>query len=81
MFLVQLKSNLENNIIDTKLNHFLSYDLLNISPQQVFKSKREQELAIFELSRGIAYLSKENEPSSFQELCSSLEETCNKLRK
>ncbi len=80
MFLVQLKSNLEYNIIDTKLNHFLSYDLLNISPHQVYKSKREQELAIFELSRGIAYLIKENDPSAFQELCSLLDDTCNKLR-
>ena len=65
----------------TNLNPFLSYDLLNISPYQVFKSKREQELAIFELSRGIAYLIRENEPSAFQEVCSSLDETCNKLRK
>ena len=65
----------------TNLNPFLPYDLLNISPHQVFKSKREQELAIFELSRGIAYLIRENESSAFQELCSSLEETCNKLRK
>jgi hypothetical protein len=81
MFLVQLRSNLENNIIDTQSNHFLSYELLDIGPQQVFKSKREQKLAIFELSRGIAHLIKENEPSSFQELCSSLDETCNKLRK
>jgi len=80
MFLIQLRSKLEMNIIDTKLNHFLSYDLLNISPQQVYKSKREQELAIFELSRGIAYLIKENDPSAFQELCSSLDETCNRLR-
>ena len=68
-------------IDDTNLNPFLSYDLLNISPQQVFKPKMEQELAIFELSKGIAYLIKEKEPSAFQELCSSLEETCNKLRK
>jgi len=81
MFLIQLRSNLEMNIIDTKTNHFLSYDLLNISPQQVFKSKREQELAIFELSRGIAYLIRENESSAFQEVCSSLDEICNKLRK
>ena len=63
------------------LNPFLSYDLLNISPQQVFKPKIEQELAIFELSKGIAYLIKEKEPSAFQEICSSLDETCNKLRK
>jgi hypothetical protein len=80
MFLVQLKSNLENNIIDTKTNHFLSYDLLNISPQQVFKSKKEQKLAIFELSRGIANLLKEKHPTTFQKLCSLLNETCNKLR-
>jgi hypothetical protein len=80
MFLVQLKSNLEINMMDSKLNHFLSYDLLNISPQQVFKSKREQELAIFELSKGITYLIKENEPSAFSKICSILEETCNKLR-
>ena len=76
MFLVQLKSNLEMNIIDTKLNHFLSYDLLNISPQQVFKSKREQELAVFELSKGITCLIKEKHPSAFQRLCEKFEETC-----
>ena len=81
MFLVQLKSYLENNIIDTKLNHFLSYDLLNICPQHVFKSKSEHELAIFEISRGIAYLIRGNESSAFQELCSLLDDTCNKLRK
>ena len=81
MFLIQLKSNLENNIIDSKFNHFLSYDLLNISPQQVFKSKREQELAIFELSKGITYLIKENEPSAFSKISSILDKTCNKLRK
>ena len=80
MFLVQLKSNLENNIIDTQSNHFLSYELLNIGPQQIFKSKREQKLAIFELSRGIADLIKEKHPTAFQKLCSLLNETCNKLR-
>jgi len=40
IFLVQLRSNLEE-IIHPKLNHFLSYDLLDTSPQQVFKSKKE----------------------------------------
>jgi hypothetical protein len=79
MFLVQLRSNLED-FINPKSNYFLSYDLLNISPYQVFKSKGEQELAIFELSKGIAYLVKEKEPSAFQELCSPLDDTCNKLR-
>ena len=81
MFLVQLKSNLEDNIINTKSNHFLSYESLNISPQQVFKSKKEQKLAIFELSRGIANLIKEKHPTAFQKLCKLLYETCNKLKK
>jgi hypothetical protein len=80
-FLLQLRLNLEDKIIDTKLNHFSSYDSLNISPHKVFKSKNEQELAIFELSRGISNLISEYDPSTFSEICSNLNETCNKLRK
>jgi len=68
-------------ISDTKNNHFKSYDLLDINPQEVYKSKREQELAIFELSRGIACLIKEDNPSAFQRLCEIFEEICRKLRK
>ena len=62
MFFVQLRSNLEE-IINPKSNHFLSYDELNISPQQVFKSKKEHELALFELSIGISKLLNENNKS------------------
>ena len=80
MFLVQLRSKLEDRI-NPKSNHFLSYDLLNINPYQVFKSKREQELAVFEMSKGFAYLIKENNPSAFQDLCFQLEEICRKLGK
>jgi hypothetical protein len=78
---VQLRTNLEDMISDTKINHFLTYDLLNINPQEVFKSKREQELAVFELCRGIACMIKENNPSAFQRLCKIFEEICRKLRK
>jgi hypothetical protein len=78
---MQLRSNLENNIIDTKSNHFLSYDLLNVSPQQIFKSKTEQKLAIFELSRGIVNLIQEKQPTAFQRLRNLLDNTCDKLRK
>ena len=80
-FFLQLRLNLENNIIDTKLKHFITYDLLNISPHQVFKSKNEQKLAIFELCRGISNMISEIDPYNFSELCSSLEDTCSKLRK
>jgi hypothetical protein len=60
MFLVQLRSNLEE-IINPKSNHFLSYEELSISPQQVFKSKKEHELALFELGRGLSNLLNEND--------------------
>ena len=62
MFLVQLRSSLEE-IINPKLNHFLSYEELKISPQQVFKSKKEHELALFELSLGLSKLLNENNKS------------------
>ena len=68
-------------ISDTKNNNFLSYDLLNINPQEVFKSKKDQELAVFELSMGISYLLKEKYPSAFQQLCSKFEEICRNLRR
>lgn len=80
MFLVQLRSNLED-IINPQNNHFLSYDLLDINPQEVYKSKKEQELAVFELSKGISCLVKEEYPSAFQQLCEKFEEICRKLRK
>ena len=68
-------------MINPESNHFLSYDLLEINPQEIFKSKRKQELAIFELSKGIACMIKENNPSTFQRLCEIFEETCRKLSK
>lgn len=64
MFLFQLKLNLEE-IIDPKLNHFSEYDSLEMSPQQVFKSKKEHQVAIFELSKGISSMIKENNPSIY----------------
>ena len=77
--MVHLRNNLEN-IINHENNHFIDYDLLNINPHQVYKSKQEQKLAIFEISKGISCLINEKHPGAFQYLPESFEETCTKLR-
>jgi len=62
-FLLELKSNLGDIVDNNGGGEFQSYYKLNISPNQVYKSKREQRLAIFILSEGIAtLLSKNNHP-------------------
>jgi len=63
------------------LQAFLPYDEMNILPQQVHKSKDEHELAIFELSKGIANLLQENDYSISQQILDSLERMCNRFRK
>ncbi len=78
-FLVQLRNNLED-MINPEANHFLTYDLLEINPHEVYRSKREQELAVFELGKGISCLIKEKYPSALERLCEKFEEICSKLR-
>ena len=65
-FLLELKSNL-GSIVDNKGGvEFQSYDKLNISPNQVYKSKREHRVAVFTLSEGIATLLSNNNFSGFE---------------
>ena len=78
--MVHLRNNLEG-MINPESNHFLTYDLLEINPHEVYKSKREQKLAIFEISKGILCLINEKHPGAFQYLPENFEETCRKLRK
>jgi len=56
MFLLQLKNHLDDMVDNNDGLEFQSYDKLNVKPYQVYKSKREQELAVFTLSIGIANL-------------------------
>jgi hypothetical protein len=54
---------------------------MNIFPQQVNKTKYEYELAVSELSNGIADLSQENNRSAFQKIHNRLEEVQVRFRK
>ena len=79
-FLLQLKSNLENMIEKKDGNIFLSYEILNIGPHKIHKSKKEHKLAIFELSKCIANFLEENDSSPFSIICNDLEVVCKRFR-
>jgi len=55
-FLLQLKTHLDEMVENNGGTAFQSYTKLNVTPFQVYKSKREHKLAVFTLSQGIASL-------------------------
>ena len=81
MFLLQLRAQLVHMIEKDNSQVFLPYDEMSIFPQQVHRSKDEHELAIFELSKGIANLLQENDYSISQQILDSLERMCDRFRK
>jgi len=80
MFLLQLRTRLENMVENDNSQAFLLYDEMNLFPQQVHRTKDEHELAVFELSKGIADLLQGNNSSTFQNTYDSLEGMCDRLR-
>lgn len=59
-FLLQLKTHLEDMVQHNGGAEFMSYVKLDVTPYQVYKSKREHKLAVFTLSKGIADLLSNN---------------------
>jgi hypothetical protein len=72
-FLLQLKTHLEDMVSDNGGLEFDPYRKLDVTPYQVYKSKREHKLAVFTLSKGIADLLSNNN-------CPGLEKVSNRLR-
>ncbi len=71
-FLLQLKTHLEEIVDNNGGVDFHAYDKLDVTPYQVYKSKREHKLAVFTLSMGIASLMTYNN-------CPGLEKISNRL--
>ena len=71
-FLLQLKTYLEDIVENNGGHEFMLYEKLDVTPYQVYKSKREHTLAVFILSKGIADLLSNNN-------CPGLEKTSNRL--
>ena len=55
-FLLHLKTHLEDLVGNDGIKEFYRYERLDVTPYQVYKSKREHTLAVFTLSKGIADL-------------------------
>ncbi len=55
-FLLQLRTQVEDLVETNGTNEFQRYEKLDVTPYQVYKSKREHTLAVFTLSKGIADL-------------------------
>jgi len=72
-FLLQLKTHLEDLIGNDGIEQFEIYNILNVTPYQVYKSKREHTLAVFTLSKGIADLLLDNSFTGLEKISSRLE--------
>jgi hypothetical protein len=79
-FLLQLRTNLENMIENNNPELFFSYEQLNTGPHKIHKSKTEHKLAIFELSKCIANLLKQENSHLFQKICEDLEKMCERFK-
>ena len=60
---------------------FRSYDELDITPHQIFKSKNDHNLAVFELSKCIANLLKENDCPFSKQIFDDFENICGRFRR
>ena len=72
MFLLQFKNHLEEMVDNNDGLVFQFYDKLDVTPYQIYKSKREHKLAVFTLSRGIANLLSHNNYPGFEKVSNSL---------
>jgi len=73
-FLLQMKTHLENIVENDGINEFITYEKLDITPYQVYKSKREHKLAVFSLSRGIADMLSNNNCLGLEKISGRLDQ-------
>lgn len=72
-FLIQLKTHLEEIVESNGGEEFNLYERLDVSPYQVYKSKREHKLAVFTLSKGIADLLSNNNYPGLEKIAGRLD--------
>lgn len=79
-FLLQLKTHLEDMVENDGSKGFISYEKLDITPYQVYKSKREHKLAVFTLSKGIADLLTNNDCPGLNKISSRLDQMSERFK-
>ena len=73
-FLLQLKTHLEGIVENDGNEEFEAYLKLDVTPYQVYKSKREHKLAVFTLSKGIADLLSNNSCPGLEKISCRLQQ-------
>ena len=61
-FLLHIRNCLEDQLQSFDNQYFTEYDNLKVQPQQLFKPKKDQQQAVFELCKGISRLFDMNGP-------------------
>ncbi|HDM66781.1 MAG TPA: hypothetical protein ENG62_00120 [Thermoplasmatales archaeon] len=79
MFLLQLKNHLQTILGNNGVNEFAMYEKLNVTPYQVYKSKREHTLAVFMLSKGIADLLTNSNYPGLEKISNRLASMCERF--
>jgi hypothetical protein len=80
MFLLQLKTHLEDMCRYNGGAEFTPYETLGVTPYQVYKSKREHKLAVFILSKGIADLLSHNNYPSLEKIANRLNQMSERFK-
>ena len=72
-FLLQMKTHLSEFVGNNGTEIFTRYEKLDVTPYQVYKSKREHTLAVFTLSKGIADMLTHNNCAGMENISSRLD--------
>jgi hypothetical protein len=72
-FLLQLKTHLSEFVGNNGIEAFRRYEKLDVTPYQVYKSKREHTLAVFTLSKGIADMLTQNHCAGLENIAGRLD--------
>jgi hypothetical protein len=72
-FLLQMKTHLSEFVGNNGTEIFERYEKLDVTPYQVYKSKREHTLAVFTLSKGIADMLTHNNCAGMENISSRLD--------
>ena len=79
-FLLQLKTHLECIVDHNGGAEFKPYVKLDVTPYQVYKSKREHKLAVFSLSKGIAELMSNNDCPGLKKISTRLDQMSERFK-
>lgn len=80
-FLLQVRTFMGSKNEKDETQAFIDYELLSVGPQHVFKSKDDQKLAVFELSKGLATMGVSDQDTSFERVVRGFDQIIRRIKK